>query len=289
MKILVTGVSSLPGYKIALKLSENYDVVGIYNEHPVSNVNSIKYDLTKDPEKIVEIYKPDLIVHTAAIGNSDICEENRDYCYNLNVNVSRKLLSKANKIGSKILYISTDYVFDGKKGMYKENDIPNPINYYGLTKLISENIALSFDGTVVRISAVYGTGYGRSSFGKYIVEKLSKYEKIDAAMDQFVSPTLNTQVGEAIKKIIEKDLKGIIHIAGPRLSRYDFALKICQVFGFDNTLVNPVSISSLKFKVPRPIDSSLDNTLGINVTGIDLNDIMKSIEIFKGEYYALQF
>ncbi|MEM3610269.1 MAG: NAD(P)-dependent oxidoreductase [Candidatus Anstonellales archaeon] len=285
--ILITGVSSSPGYKIALKLSESYDVIGIYNEHPVAKINSIKYDLTKDPEKIVEAYKPEVLVHTAAIGNVDLCEENRDFCYNINVNTSRRLLVKAKQINAKIIYISTNYVFDGKKGMYKENDTPAPINYYGLTKLLSENIALSLGGTVVRIAGVYGTGYGRVNFGKYIVDKLSKNEKIDAVKDQFLSPTLNTQIGESVKKILEKDFNGIIHIAGPRLSRYDFALKICQAFGFDSALVSPVSINSFKFKAPRPIDSSLDNTLGEKITGIKLSDFNKSIEIFKGEYYAI--
>jgi dTDP-4-dehydrorhamnose reductase len=285
--MLVTGVSSSPGYKIALKLSESYDVIGIYNEHPVTKINSIKYDLTKDPEKIVEAYKPEVLVHTAAIGNVDLCEENRDFCYNINVITSRRLLLKAKQMNAKIIYISTDYVFDGKKGMYKENDTPAPINYYGLTKLLSENIALSMGGTVVRIAAVYGMGYGRANFGKYMVDKLSKNEKIDAAKDQFLSPTLNTQIGESVKKIFEKDFNGIIHITGPRLSRYDFALKICQVFGFDSALVNPASINSFKFKAPRPIDSSLDNTLGEKITGIKLSDCDKSIEIFKGEYYAI--
>jgi dTDP-4-dehydrorhamnose reductase len=285
--IIVTGASSSPGYKIALKLSEKYDVLAVYNKHKIDGINSIKLDITKEPEKLILDYKPDIIVHAAAIGNVDYCEENKELCYNVNVVSLRKLFSEAYRKGTKIIYISTDYVFDGKKGLYKETDVPNPINYYGLTKFIGEEIAYSKGGTVMRIAAVYGTGYGRINFGKFIVDKLSKNEKIDAAYDQYISPTLNTQIGEAALKLVEKNYDGLIHITGPRLSRYEFALKVCEKFGFSSSLVNPVSINSFNFKSSRPKDSSLDNSLGKKITGIDLSDIDKSLEIFKGEYYAI--
>jgi len=285
--IIVTGASSSPGYKIALKLSEKYDVLAVYNDHKIDGINSIKFDITKEPEKLILDYKPDLLIHAAAIGNVDLCEENKEVCYNVNVLSLRKLLSEARRKGTKIVYISTDYVFDGKKGLYKENDIPAPINYYGLTKFIGEEIALSYDGTVIRIAAVYGTGYGRTNFGKFIVEKLSKGEKINAAYDQYISPTLNTQIGDALLKLVEKDFTGIVHISGPRMSRYDFSLEICKTFGFDASNINPVTIDSFNFKSPRPKDSSLDNSLGNKLTGMELNNINKSLEIFKGEFYAI--
>lgn len=285
--IIVTGASSSPGYKIALKLSEKYDVLGIYYDHKVEGINSIKYDITKEPEKLISEYKPDIIVHAAAIGNVDFCEENKEQCYNINVEASRRLFSEAYRKNVKIFYISTDYVFDGKRGFYNEKDVPSPINYYGLTKLLSEEMALINNGTVIRIAAVYGMGYGRTNFGKFMVEKLSKNEKVDAATDQYLSPTLNTQIGEATFKLIELGFNGIIHVTGPRLSRFDFALTICKKFGFNESLVNPVSIETFKFKAPRPKDSSLDNSLAKKMTGIDLSNIHKSLEIFKGEYYAV--
>jgi dTDP-4-dehydrorhamnose reductase len=285
--ILVTGVSSSPGYKIALKLSKKFDVLGIYKDHKVEGIQTINYDLIKDPEKLIIDYKPDILIHVAAIGNVDFCEENKELCYYTNVISSRRLFSEAFRKGVKIVYISTDYVFDGKKGLYKESDPPSPINYYGLTKLLSEEMALANDGTVIRIAAVYGVGYGRINFGKFIVDKLSKNEKVDVAYDQYLSPTLNTQIGDATLKLIENEFKGLVHITGPKLSRFEFAQAICKKFGFDKSLLNPVSIDSFKFKSPRPRDSSLDNSLGKKITGIDLNDLEKSLEIFKGEYNAL--
>ncbi|MGC8996227.1 MAG: SDR family oxidoreductase [Thermoplasmata archaeon] len=285
--ILVTGISSSPGFKIGLKLSEKYDVLGVYNEHKIEGINSVKYDLSKEPEKLLFNYKPEILVHVAAIGNVDFCEENKKQCYKINVEITRRLFNEAYKRNIKIVYVSTDYVFDGKKGLYKEDDIPSPINYYGLTKLIGEEIALANGGTVIRIASVYGMGYGRTNFGKFIIEKLSKNEKIEAAVDQYSSPTLNTQIGEAIVKLIEKDFNGLIHITGPRLSRFEFAIKVAEKFGFDKSLVNPVSIEKFTFKAPRPRDSSLDNSLGIDITGIELNNIDKSLDTFRSEYYAI--
>jgi len=285
--MIVTGASSSPGYKIALKLSEKFDVLAVYNDHKIDGINSLKLDITKEPEKLILDYEPDLIVHAAAIGNVDFCEENKEVCYDVNVASLRKLFSKAYRKGTKIIYISTDYVFDGKKGLYRENEVPTPINYYGLTKFIGEEIALSYDGTVIRIAAVYGTGYGRTNFGKFIVEKLSKGEKVNAAHDQYISPTLNTQIGGAVLKLVEKEFTGIVHISGPRMSRYDFSLEICKKFGFNVSYINPVTINSFNFKSPRPRDSSLDNSLGNELTGMELNDINKSLEIFKEEYYAV--
>jgi len=285
--IIVTGASSSPGYKIALKLSYKYDVLAVYNDHKIDGINSLKLDITKEPEKLILDYEPDLIVHAAAIGNVDFCEENKEVCYDVNVVSLRKLFSKAYRKGTKIIYISTDYVSDGKKGLYKESDIPQPINYYWLTKFIGEEIALSNVGAVIRIAAVYGTGYGRTNFGKFVVEKLSKREKNNAVYDQYISPTLSSQIGDALLKLVEKDFTWIVHISGSRKSRYDFSLEICKTSGFDASNINPVTIDSFNFKSPRPKNSSLDNSLGNELTGMDLNNINNSLEIFKGEFYAI--
>ncbi|MGC9097100.1 MAG: SDR family oxidoreductase [Infirmifilum sp.] len=282
--ILVTGASSSPGYKIALKLSERYDVLGVYNAHKIDSIDAIQYDLTKNPERLIRDYKPSTIVHAAAIGNVDLCEDNKELCFSSNVVATRRLLGEAAKIGSNIIYISTDYVFDGRRGLYGEEDTPSPINYYGLTKLLGEEVALSLDGTVIRIAAVYGVGAGRTNFGRFLVEKLSRNEDVDAATDQYLSPTLNTQIGEAVAKILEVDYRGIVHIAGPRLSRYDFATKLCKIFNFDRHHIKPVSIDSFKFKAPRPRDSSLNNSLGERLTGIKLSDIDNSLSTFKREF-----
>ena len=283
--VVVTGVSSSPGFKIALKLAEaGWDVLGVYNQHPVEKISAVKWDLGKDPQNLLKTYMPSLLVHVAAIGDVDKCEAEPILCYKINTLVTRELVKGSYKLGIRMIYLSTDYVFDGLKGMYNEEDPPRPVNYYGLTKLLGEEAVLSIEGVVIRTSWIYGFGPGRQNFGKTVVEKLSKGESIKAITDQWGSPTLNTLIGEAVKILAEKELSGIYHVSGPRMSRYEFALSIAEFFGFSKDLVKPISVSEVGYKAPRPKDSSLDNRRTIDLLKIPFNDIKYSLTIFRKEW-----
>lgn len=288
--VLVTGASSSPGYKTVLALlKRGASVVGVYNQHPISipGAEMVKADLVKDAEKVVRDYKPSILVHVAALGDVDACESNKQLCYTINVVATRRTLYEASRLGAKIIYLSTDYVFDGSKGLYRENDPPNPINYYGLTKLLGEETTLTLGGVVVRTSAIYGLGPGRPNFGKVVVEKLSKGETIKAFIDQWLSPTLNTFLGEALAKLaLDLELsREILHVAGPRMSRYEFAKAIARVFGFNEELIKPTSMSQFSFKAPRPRDSSLRVAKAEQLLGIAFSDIDKALKVFHREYH----
>jgi len=281
--ILVTGVSSLPGWGITYELSKaGYDVLGVYKDHPVEGIQAIRYDLLQDPKGIVKLYKPNVLIHVASIGNVDLCEDSREFCFKFNVIASRELMVEAYRVGCKIIYLSTDYVFDGYKGLYREEDTPRPINFYGLTKLLAEQIALSLNGSVIRVSAVYGPGPGRPNFAKVLWEKLSKGETVEAAVDQFLSPTFNLHIGRALVRILRlrRDID-ILHVAGPRLSRYDYALLVARVFNLKNDLIKPTTMDKIPYKAPRPRDSSLNNLRAINVIEINLNDIQNALNEYK--------
>jgi len=287
--VLVTGASSSPGYKTVLALlKRGANVVGVYNQHPISipGAEMVKANLVKDAEKVVKDYKPSILIHIAALGDVDACESNKQLCYTINVVVTRRILREAARLGAKIIYLSTDYVFDGSRGLYQEDDPPNPINYYGLTKLLGEVATLTLDGVVVRTSAIYGLGPGRPNFGKIVIEKLSKGEIVKAFIDQWLSPTLNTLLGEALAKLaLDLELsREILHVAGPRMSRYEFAKAIARVFGFNEKLVKPTSISEFSFKAPRPKDSSLKVTRAERLLGIAFNDINNALKILYEEY-----
>jgi dTDP-4-dehydrorhamnose reductase len=288
--VIVTGVSSSPGFKIALKLAETgWDVLGVYNQHPVEKIFAVKWDLDKDPQNLLRTYMPSLLVHVAAIGDVDKCEAEPLSCYKINTVATRELVKGSYKLGVRMIYLSTDYVFDGFKGMYGEEDPPRPINYYGLTKLLGEEAVLSIEGTVIRTSWIYGFGPGRQNFGKTVVEKLSRGEIIRAIIDQWGSPTLNTLIGEAVKVLAEKELSGILHVAGPRMSRFEFALSIAEFFGFPKDLIKPISVSEIGYKAPRPKDSSLDNRRAIDLLKIPLNDIKYSLTIFRKEWEETKY
>ncbi len=285
MIVLVTGVSSSPGYKIAVKLLGRYQVVGTYNEHRVDipGAELVRVDLTRGSADLIRNYKPDVLVHVAAIGNVDQCEEQPDLCYKVNVVASRELMTNAYRVGSAIYYLSTDYVFDGERGLYEEGDVPRPVNYYGLTKLLAEEVARALGGAVIRVAWIYGTGPGRPNFGKTVVDKLRRGEEVRAIIDQWSSPTLNTLIGEAFMKLIEMRFVGTLHVVGPRMSRYEFAKAIARYFGFNEDLVKPIRLADVNYRARRPRDSSLSNKRAIELLGIPLNDINHALSIFKKE------
>ncbi len=283
--MLITGVSSSPGYKTAISLANRYEVIGAYNEHPINipGVTTVKANVTRDYARLINDYRPDVVIHMAAIGNVDQCEEQLELCYEINVVASRNLLTTAYRSGSAIYYLSTDYVFDGERGMYTEDDPPRPINYYGLTKLLAEEVARTLGGSIVRVAWIYGTGPGRQNFGRTVAEKLMRGEEVTAIIDQWSSPTLNIIIGEAFEKLISMKFTGILHVVGPRLSRFEFAKAIAKYFGLNESLVKPIRLSDVKYKAKRPRDSSLSNKRAMELLGIPLNDIGYALSIFKKE------
>lgn len=289
MRVFVTGVSSTPGYKIALELVvAGYEVYGQYNAHPVGleGAKLLKLDLTdaaKAQETLGEI-RPDIVIHTAALGDVDKCEEDKAYCYAVNTAATAALAKKAAELGSYFIYLSTDYVFDGERGMYKEEDPPNPVNYYGLTKLLAEHSSLAVPkSAVVRTSHIYGTGPGRKNFARAVLESLREGKEVRALVDQWLSPTLNTLLAKAIREIMERELTGIFHVAGQRASRYEFATAIARKFGLDERLIKPAQSSEIKFKARRPRDSSLDCTRARDILKTEFHSLDYSLEVWKRE------
>jgi dTDP-4-dehydrorhamnose reductase len=296
MRILVTGGSSTPGFRIVEELAKaGYKVFAQYNEHEIPNMNNVakvKADF-RDLEKVAQLVretKPGVVVHTAAIGDVDKCEVDKELAWRVNVEATLALVKEASRVDAYFLYLSTDYVFDGERGLYREDDVPNPVNYYGFTKLVAENIVRSGLNryAVIRTSHIYGFGMGRKNFARVVVESLSQGQKVRALVDQWLSPTLNTLLAKAIREIIEKDYTGVIHIAGERISRYDFAKAIARRFGFDENLIEPITMKDIQFKAKRPRDSSLDTSRARSILKIDFYTLKNSLEIFYREWIELR-
>lgn len=277
--IVVTGVSSSPGWGIAVELKKaGRRVVGIYGKNPVAEVEAFSHDLSRNPCVVAE-YSPSVVVHAAAIGDVDLCERDRETCWRFNVVVARELFKCAYRAGARVIYVSTDYVFSGEKGLYREEDTPRPINFYGLTKLVAEEAALALGGSVVRISAVFGPGPGRPNFAKVVYQRLRSGQAVEAAVDQYLSPTYNLALGRAVNKLLDVEFS-ILHVAGPRLSRFEYAKLAASILGAGE-LVKPTTMDKIPYKAPRPKDSSLDNRKAVEITQIPLSDI----ETFLREYF----
>jgi len=296
VKILITGGTGLLGYWVAkIFMEKSFIVYATYHEKtpPKLEVNWVKLDL-EDLDSItrtVREVKPDIVIHTAAYTDVDGCEINKEKAYRVNY-LATAALAKASIDTDLFVYISTDYVFDGSRGMYRESDVPAPLNYYGLSKLLGEVAvtAILRNSAVVRVSGLYGySPTGKKNFGVIAFEKLSRGEPVEAFVDQWLSPTYVKFLAEKLIKVVDARITGVIHIAGERLSRYEFASILAEILGVSKDLVKPKKLAEAKLVAPRPRDSSLDTSkakelsLALPNTRECLKDMVETYRKFIGD------
>lgn len=261
-KIIVTGASGLLGSKIVGKTEKKYAVYPTHATLPLSP-NSLKMNITDESEvkRVFSKIKPNVVIHTAAETNVDKCENDKNRALRVNAEGTKFLAEACRQIDARIVYVSTDYVFDGEKGLYTEEDEPKPVNYYGLTKLMGEEyVAELCEGCVIlRTSVLYGVHAEKPNFALWVIKSLKEKKRLTVVEDHYNSPTFADNLAEVILEIIDKRLEGVYHTAGSeRISRYGFALKIAEIFDFDASLISPIKMSELRaWTAKRPKDSSL--------------------------------
>jgi dTDP-4-dehydrorhamnose reductase len=284
----VTGAGGLLGSRIVELASERgHEVYGLYLNHPPSMGFKIKMDITdfNGVEKLINQLKPHAIIHCAAITDVDLCERNRDLALKVNYEATKIIAKASEKIDAHMIYISTDYVFDGLKGMYREEDKPNPINTYGLTKLLGETAVMENcnRSLIARASVIYGSkpAAGKVNFALWVMEKLKSGERVKVLKDQYVSPTLNTNLALMILDALEMNLTGIIHMSGAaRVSRYEFAIQIARKFNLDEGLIEEAYMHEMSWIAKRPRDSSLNVSKAsktLNVKPMNLNEALEKL------------
>lgn len=265
--VLITGANGLLGQKLCRDFSNSYKTVAA-DLHPESRVSlpNLSYqslDLTdgKALDLNVRRYEPALIINAASYTDVDGCEVHQSEAWAVNVDAVKNLVEVCQERKIKLIHLSTDYVFDGENGPYSEDDPPNPVNFYGETKLKSENLIKQSGivSLIVRSNVLYGFGEKiNKNFLLWLLEKLSTGDKLEIVADQFNNPTLADNLSECILEMVERDLSGIIHIGGAEyLSRYDFALKVAEKFGFENAHISPIKTETLKQKAKRPLSGGL--------------------------------
>jgi len=293
-RVLVTGAGGLLGQKLVKVLADRgHEVVAIYRVHEppaAPGVKPVRLDVTDwvRLEDLVLKTRPDTIIHAAAYTDVDGCEKDKQLAWRVNVAATRSIVRAARVVNAHLVYVSTDYVFDGEKGMYRETDTPSPVNYYGLTKLVAEELVRSSEllYTITRPSAIYGIGGSKKSFAEYVAEKLARGEPVKALTDQYVSPTHNELLAEALAEIIELKPLGTLHVAGPRMNRYEFAKKIAETLGLPTSLVRPATMEEMQERwiARRPRDSSLDTSKAQNLLETPFSDIDEAMKRLKRDW-----
>lgn len=206
---------------------------------------------------------PSVIINCAAMTDVDGCEIEKEKAWNANVTLVEHLIRASKVTDAHFIHFSTDYIFDGKQGPYTENDTPNPINYYGKTKLAAENVChkSGVKFTILRTNVVYGhTSYNHGDFVQWVVNKLETGKPFRVVDDQYGNPTFTDDIALAVLKVIEKEREGIYNIAGSDYcNRFEFAKTIAQVFQYDSSLIETISTSQLGQLAHRPLKAGLVN------------------------------
>ena len=262
-KLLITGTSGLLGNKIVKAAKHNYEVLPTYNTEPL-HPNSVKLEITNLTEalKVFNKLEPNIVIHTASETNVDKCEIEKEHAWKTNAEGTRNIAEACQKVNAKLVCISTDYVFDGEKGLYDEEDKPNPVNYYGLTKLEGEKQVIKHckNYAILRTSVLYGWHPWKQNFTTWIINQLKQGKEITVVNDHYNTPTWAGNLAEIAIEVAERNLQGMYHASGrERISRYEFAKQIARTFNLNADLVKPVKMSQLTAWVAkRPKDSSLN-------------------------------
>ena len=282
IKVIVTGSNGLLGQSLLNLLSEEkekYEVYGFSRGINRSGREDFKYvsiDITNEEnlKKNIKEIQPDFIINTAAMTQVDDCENNKQACDLLNVTVVKWLSEIADEINAHVIHISTDFIFDGLKGNYKETDTPNPISYYGLSKLKSEEVLTNsnINFTILRTILVYGKVFdmSRSNIVLWVKQMLEEGKEITIVDDQFRTPTYVVDLAMACKISMDKKAAGIFNISSSKLmSVFEITQEIAEAFNLDKSLLKPISTSTLNQTAQRPAK-----------TGFDLSKTNKELDFY---------
>jgi len=284
-KILVLGGSGLVGSVFSRFSEKYYDLHLTYNTNSINDlkINSTKINVStqiSELKKLILDVSPDVIINTIAHSSVDLCETNHADADLLHVTIPKKILEFSSEIGSKLIYFSTDAVFPGELNKkYTETDLPSPVNYYGQTKLDAEKAILNHSNRniVLRTAVIYGK-HERSRFTNWILSSLKNNKMVDPFIDQFNSPTLVDDIAKILIRIIDDNISGLYHAAGPTcLNRYDFAQLLSKHSKLNSELIKPVTKNEKKQLAPRPISTCLDSSKLENILKIKFTDITSGI------------
>ena len=292
MRILITGSNGLLGQKIVkicLKRGTEFLATsnGVNRNQECPSDRYLEMDITNQ-STIAEIftdYKPTHIIHTAALTNVDYCELNPEECQEVNVLATQKLWNEAQKINAHFQLLSTDFIFDGLKGNYKETDEPSAVSIYGQSKVDAEHVLINSENknwSIARTIIVYGTAnnLSRTNIVLWSISALSKGEPMKIINDQFRMPTWADDLAWGCLEICRKDKTGIFHLCGPELMAVnEIVFRIAKHLGKSTENVEIISSSTLNQPAKRPPRTGFDLTKSKTELGYNPKTIEETITI----------
>jgi dTDP-4-dehydrorhamnose reductase len=274
MKILITGANGLLGQKLVSLLISQKGLQVIATAHsknrlPEKDRDKYRFailDVT-DRENVIDVvgdYQPDTIIHTAALTHVDECEQKQDDCMNLNVSAVSHLIEACETFQVHLIHLSTDFIFNGKEGPLSENATPDPVNFYGQSKLLSEQLLQKSkcDWSIVRTVLVYGVGLdNQSNIVLWVRKSLQDKKNINVVDDQWRTPTLVEDLAQGCFLIARKRALGIFNISGQDLlTPYQMALETAKEFHLDDSLITRATADTFQQPAKRPARTGFDIT-----------------------------
>jgi dTDP-4-dehydrorhamnose reductase len=258
MRILITGASGLLGLNLALETTRRHTVFGTVNHHALKTdaFKVIQTDLLVPGavEHLLEVTRPNWVIHCAALANLDACETNRLLAQQLNTELPRTLAGYVARSGARLVHVSTDSVFDGLRGDYSEDDIPTPVGEYSRTKLDGELAVAEADPTAIiaRVNLFGWSLTGNRSLAEFFFNNLSLHKQVMGFTDVFFCPLLANDLADLFIRMLERKLGGLYHVVSSEsLSKYDFGLRLAQRFNLDGSLITPTSVTQSGLKATR--------------------------------------
>lgn len=292
-RIVFTGITGLLGGYFLKNRDLDYEIIGIGNRNLKKKSKSLfKIDITSKKVTLdfFRKIKPNIIIHAASIGNVDYCETHIGEARRVNVEGTRNIIDAAERVGAKLIFMSSNAIYDGIDCPYDEKSKPHPIDFYGKTKLAAENLIINskVNYTILRFMTMYGWPQpgGRINPVIWIIDKLRKGETINVVDDVYNNHLWAGQGADVIWKIIKNNVKTkIYNLAGKNcISRFELALKVAKVFDLNSSLILPVNSSFFKNIAARPKNTCFNTSKIENELGIKLYTVNEGLRLMRREH-----
>lgn len=296
-RLLIVGASGLVGSALLKEAkTRNHKAIGTYFGNLTGELIKLDYGDYKEVNKILNDFLPEVILCPAGKVNVDWIEENPQEAWNNNVAKLNVLFECAAKQNIFVVFYSTDYIFDGKDGPYGEDAIPNPINIYGMHKLVNEIMLKTFlpkKHLIIRTTWVFGQEMQKKNFVYAVIKNLSSRKEMNIPSDLSATPTYVKDLSRCTLELVEKELSGVFNVVGSEcVSRFDFAKSIASVFNLNESLLKPVKYASMRLPANRPLHTGLKNdkvNKALNPEWTPLKEALKETKLeIEGVVYELK-